>query len=686
MHAGLAQPLFGLARLGLVSSLLLVDCSHTGPLLFLRSSACPDSLLSPFNFVDLGLALPLHTMSRSGPVVPISGKQMAFLLPVSDNMDLESSLSIQSFFRLGLSLLLLDFTKSDPSAFLKSSSHSELFVFITGLTRADLCFSLPVLDKAHFGFLMLLQSMVQLEFALLVLDFLHLGFSTSARSMTCAGFALPTPGIARVDFVSTLLVIDHAQLGSLVFLQSFARPDLLTLPPDVTGLDLSILLQSLVHSAFTTSVFSCTAMGFSLFLLDMALIDLFMSLQSPARLDSSVSLFDVGCLGPPLPLQSFARCGLTPFVVGLTCADFVFLLFVLDDCSLGPPLPVQSPICSDFVVPAPDFLHSDSALFLRSLCQTELPVSAYKSALMGSPLFLLGEAHPESLFFAQSFSHLGVFTSMFESASSGFVSSMRSFVRPDFAVSLLGSSRVGLVFSMLVVDMNQLDFVLLVKSFIHMDSLMPVFDFSEVDLLLPLRSLAQMGLTSLVLLVSHIDSVFSLLVMDMLPLESLMSSHSFGQVGLLLLLFDMMKAGSMLLPQSPARLDLTLFVLGPSRFGPVFALSVVDSSSLESAPFARPFLCSGPFLFPFNFAQLEFFLLPRSCSHLDAAMLASSFTRLDAIVFLPDTSQAGLLVSSKSSGYVALVLSISDFAVPGSPLSSRGMNCCDSMAFVLGLA
>lgn len=657
-----------------------------GPLLFLRSSACPDSLMSPFNFVEFSSALPLHTMSRSGPVVPISGKQMASLLPVSDNMDLESSLSIQSFFCLGLSLLVLDFTKSDPSAFLKSSSCSELFVLLTGLARADLCFSLSVLDAGRLGLLMLLQSMAQLESALLVLDLLHLGFSTSARSMTCAGFVLPTSGIARVDLVSTLLVVDHTQLGSLPFLQSFGRSDLLTLSPDVTGLDPAILLQSLVHSAFTTSVFSCTAMGFSLLLLDMALVDLFMSLQSPSRLDSSFSVLDVGFLGPPLPLQSFARCGLTPFVVGLTCADFVFLLFVLEDCSLGPPLPVQSPIWSDFVVSAPDFLHSDSALFLRSLCQTELPVSAYKSALMGFPIFLLGEAHLESLFFAQSFSHLGVFTSIFDSASLGFVSSMRSFVRPDFAASLLGPSRLGLVFPMLVMDMNQLDLVLLFKSFTHVDSLIPVFDFSEVDFLLPLRSLAQMGLTSLVLLVSHIDSVFSLLVTDMLPLESLMSSHSFGQVELLLLVFDMTKAGSTLLLQSPARLDLTLFVLGPSRLGPVFELSVVDSSSLESTSFARPFLCSGEFLFPFNFAQLEFFLLPRACSHLDAAMLASSFTRLDAAMFLPDTSQAGLLVSSKSSGYVALVLSVSNFAVSGSPLSSRSMNRCGSMAFVLGLA
>ena len=220
---GLAQLIFGLSRLGLLSSPSLISSSYLDFLVFLRSFAYLEFVLSAPRPTEMGLVLLLHNAARSGPAPLVSGRTWGGSpSPTLDFATPELFLSLQSFVQLDPAPLAIEMTNLDLSTFAKSLSCLGLLVFVLGSTCLGLC-SLPsVIDACHLGLFLLIQDLTRCEPALLVFDFLHLGFLLSLRSLSRAALILLVAGISRIDSVSSLLLTDAGFLGLLMLLQSFS--------------------------------------------------------------------------------------------------------------------------------------------------------------------------------------------------------------------------------------------------------------------------------------------------------------------------------------------------------------------------------------------------------------------------------------------------------------------------------
>ena len=115
---------------------------------------------------------------------------------------------------LGLVLLVLDFLHMGFFAFLQAFGRGDLMLSVLGLTRLEFVSSLPVIDYTHLGSLTLLRGPAYMGLAPSVLDFLHLELLLSLRSFGQTGLPLSLAGVARLDL--SLLALDAVDHGILL--------------------------------------------------------------------------------------------------------------------------------------------------------------------------------------------------------------------------------------------------------------------------------------------------------------------------------------------------------------------------------------------------------------------------------------------------------------------------------------
>ena len=166
--------------------------------------------------------------------------------------------------------------------------------------------------------------------------------------------------------------------------------------------------------------------------------------------------------------------------------------------------------------------------------------------------------------------------------------------------------------------------------------------------------------------------------------------------------------GFLLLARQFARIESAAFVIGLSRIGSVFALSVIDNamtgsfSLMRSAAHLEPvslildFLHLGSLLSVHQFARVDFatlcFGLVRlgfafAPSVIDTTLLGSSvlirsFARLDSVVLIPDYENPDFVVLFRSSSQLELALSVSGKATSSSSLSLLDFASTDLSMFL----
>ena len=158
----LASPtfVFGIARLG--SMVLVFDNTLSDSPPSLRSLAClgPSMLVS--SNVELGLPLLLRQLARLGFLLPVFGLSrvaLVFSLLVIDTTSFDPSMFLQSSSRLGLLLSVLDLLKLELSISLQSFLCIGSACSIVGLGRAGFVFSLSIVESTKLESFLFLQSL-----------------------------------------------------------------------------------------------------------------------------------------------------------------------------------------------------------------------------------------------------------------------------------------------------------------------------------------------------------------------------------------------------------------------------------------------------------------------------------------------------------------------------------------------
>lgn len=118
---------------------------------------------------------------------------------------------------------LLDLGSPGASFFLRATASLGLLLTVMGLNCFGPVFSLPVIDAARFGSLLLLQSFVCLGFVLFAFDINHLELSLFLQAISCLDVSFFAFSMAFLD--SSIPVLDPAQLGVLVLLHALACPE-----------------------------------------------------------------------------------------------------------------------------------------------------------------------------------------------------------------------------------------------------------------------------------------------------------------------------------------------------------------------------------------------------------------------------------------------------------------------------
>ena len=193
------------------------------------------------------------------------------------------SLLVRSFLRFASATFVSDLVRLEPSVPLKSFCVIDFTLFLAGAARMDFLSSLPVLDGAILEFSLLLQSLSHLDFPAPACYSSYLGPLLSIQSHACLDFSTFLGG-SFIDFTST--VSDLASIG---------------LPP-------------LLHSSFK---------------LDSSPLALGASRPGPPFLAPASATVDLSLLSRQLLCLDFP-----PLVLGLARFGSVFLLLVLEVAKL----------------------------------------------------------------------------------------------------------------------------------------------------------------------------------------------------------------------------------------------------------------------------------------------------------------------------------------------------------------
>lgn len=434
----------------------------------------------------------------------------------------------------------------------------------------------------------------------------------SPRSSSHFGLAPPTLGHTRFGSIFVLSVAERVHLDLSLFPRSIIRPGSLVFAYDLAHTELGPSSQGYSYPGSPMPVIAASYLASLLLVLDFVHSEFVASPRTSARLGSALLVLNFASSGLSTSLHGCACPGSTLLAVGLACAGFCFLPLVIETMTL------------------------DLSTFARSFGRLELV------------LLVLDFLHLESR------------------------TSVRSLVRVDFSMFLAGMPRAGSIFSLLVVDTCEIEFMPSARSLAKPELLIPVLEKSYLGFFPSLRQFAQLSLTALILGSARFESVllvldavtsdFSALLQGCAYLESSTSAMLIGHLGLMMFLRGLGRTNS------------SMFLVGLACLGFIFSFFLVDFAHMDLLLLLRSMAHLELFASTLGDAMLASTLSPQSFSRSNSSMLILNFASLDFFPF------------ARNSARAAFCTSVRAFALPGGPSSVLDVASFAPSAFLRSFA
>ena len=626
VHLGSSASLLGLSRLGSVSSLPVVSSASFGSPLSPHSLARSGLLPSVLNYAHLEPTLLLQAMTQPGSSVSIYGVcsfQYAAAMPVLCQLTLGSQTLLRSFACLGLAISVVDFAHIGPSMFTRSSARTELSAFLTGLSRVG--FSLLVILSTHPELSTFIKSFNHLEPSVLAMLLAHTGLPTSPRSHSCIGFAASAAGLCNSGSIFSPSVIDKSNLDSFLPTRSFA------------------------HCDFDTSV---------------------SDLLRP---------------GPLSPVRAFLHVAPSAFVSGLACQGFVSLLPVTDSAHLGPLLLARSSSQFDSAILTLDNSVSGSLMLLHSFARLGPGALVLGGSRVYSPLLVLAGAHPDLPMLLKSFAHSGSAVLVLELVAPGSPLPYRSFAHVGLAAPIPGTSRIGSVFALPVVDTAMPGSLPSAHSPGRAGPVAPALDPLRPGSSSSIQSFSRLGFAASSAGIVRPGPVSSPSVTDAATLDPLLFSHACSRSESVLLVPEHATSGSPLSLRSMAKPASLVLIFGKCV---ELSMSISELGHPDSPLLLRSLAqLSLPILAP-DLAHFGLSMLLRSSSKPGSMTSFFGLSRMGSVSSLPafDDAMMGSSLPSRSFMRPNFTIPISDHKTVGSAMPPRASARVDPGVFAFQAA
>ena len=332
----------------------------------------------PSDFGVLGLLMFLRSTAWSG-----------FAVPPFEFMHLELLLFARSFVCPGSLSFVSDCSGLDLPVSLQGHAKMELVMLVIGLMRVGFVFSLSVIDSAYFG---------------------------SPTSLQ---------GSSKLGLV--MLLADHVASGPTIPLRSFSRLGSTLFVLDFSKVDPSLLLHQIARVGLTLSLCGLSRLGPFVPVLDLAKLDLLLPLRSSACPGPLVLILDSGHPDFSAFIRDFARLEFSVPTLGISRADFVSFLPLIDRTHLDPSMPLRSPACLESAVLLLDHNVPESSPFAHSFAQLGPLILVLFATDLGPALPSRQFAHVALSLSVFGLSRLGSFLSPLDVATMGSFPSLRSF-------------------------------------------------------------------------------------------------------------------------------------------------------------------------------------------------------------------------------------------------------------------
>lgn len=642
----------GMGRLG--PALFVLDSNNSDLFFSIRSLAHADfsPLISDVSGTDLFLFIRSFShLSSSVPPIGLAGIGSVFMLLVIDSIHMGLLPLLKSFSYIGSALLALDFLHLDPLLSPRGFTHPGSTFSCFALSRVGLVFSLLVISTASVELTMSARSLAQTDLLVSCVGFSDLGLFTSLKSL-----AQPDPflfffGMARMN--SSSPAYDTALIELTLFLQSLVCSESVSFNFNCVSLELLMLPHNCIRLESVVSTFGLSCIGFvsSLSVLQGCSMDLSLSLRSFSRSEFVLSTSDFLHLGSMLFVRSAACLDFPLSMVGIVCADSISLVFVVDTVNIALTFFARSFGYLKLAAFVLDFLRPGSSTLVRSFARIDFPVLLIQSIRMGSPLPCLDFTQLEPISLFQSLGWTDSMLFCLNVAHVDFLLSLQSFSCLTFTPSVSGISHLGFVSSPLMIDVASVDLPPFVHSFGRLGLSTPTVGLAHLGPFLSphslghlsfslspsslvhvgfsasLQKLAQPGLT-----LSFFGSTvmgLSISVFDFGCLASMVFVRSFARLALLLSILDFSAMDVFLPLQQFVHLGISLSVSGLNRIDPIFALPVVDHAHCEPALSSRSSSCCGFALLISDFGRCGFPLPLQSVAQSESCLFTFSVCVFD---------------------------------------------------------
>lgn len=320
--------------------------------------------------------------------------------PVPDTASSDIALLSHSTGRLDLSSAALDLLHLDSTSAARSSARSRPAMFLPGLSRLGFVFSLPVPDSTYLRMLLSPKSSTRAEAVAVALDLAHSNVSLVLRSSSKFDSTVLLFGLSCLGSVFSLLVLDRVHFGFPSILQSLSCSNSSMFLPGYQQMEFPLLIQSLSRMESVTTMPDYAhvdtilpsrgfgQLGSALAMLDVVCMDLTLSFRSVSRSElvtfvpdfahpkSAAILHSSSYAGTALVALDSTQLGMSALLQVLTRLGSVFLIsglvktksssFLLEFMQCEFLVPLKSFLQMNVSLSALDLLHLDSMLFARS--------------------------------------------------------------------------------------------------------------------------------------------------------------------------------------------------------------------------------------------------------------------------------------------------------------------------------
>ena len=582
-------------------------------------------LVSEHSHAEL-LASP-KSLSKTGPVLPLSMMRLGAPLSAFDVHSMDASIFLHSCIRLGSVFPVL------------SMAPLESLMALHCLGKLGL--ALPIAKEVQAGFPLLAVGISLLGVSVSIRSFKKFGLASFVAGSTCMDLfpLLRQP----VCMESSPPVLSRCNLD--VQIPTFAEAHLETLP----------FLRALTWT-FTGTLAPT---------MDSGSLDTFLPLQGFKQMGVQMFAFRLCCSGPLLPafdaaflasallLKSSSRIETLVSPAGLSCIGSVFTSLAVDVVAIDSSMPLRSPSRLGFLLSMAAICHSGSSLTPRHTACSGFLSSASHRGSIDSFLPAL-DLSLDSFFSVQGTSQLDVAPAAHWNVGIESLMLLQALSHSGTSLPAPGAKRGSLI---LLASFGTLGSTPPSQDFARIEAAALVLDFSTMDFLLSSQSLS-LGKMPLVLGTTRVGSPPSV--------------PDFVDFDLLLLVQGLACLGSKLFVTGVVMLDLLLLLKGLCESGFLTFLSGTFGSGLPS------FAC--------GVTTLGFPPVTHSFVRLNASMSAFDFTRLGSLSLLQSFLQIGPDPSTPGSGSASVQTAAADKAFfPGSTLPSRSYLCSDLPMFTLYL-